>query len=286
MAYNPDDIQNFLTDFQNNHHGTGSRVGAGGQNVSREEAKAARPATVPSLPPQSTSSYQQIPRTFQGPYSSSQYPSTTMTGGDEFDQSAPSEYTVSTVAATPAPNTAVWPGVDIPCEFVGWHSCDVTFGLDNIDAWCQHVAHDHLLGHIPKKLRCWYCDDVQFKSQSTNTAHLHRNLHDRFVHILDHIRYQHKGAHDIRIDWDMLEHLRKHDIIDQDQYNQTYNEWREHVMYPDGRMAEPHQMADIRPSTYVPQSQLARQEREQQVPVVDNRRRDERHNRRERRSRR
>ena len=278
----PHGIEDFLTQHRNNHHSTDNWVG--GQPVSLDETRTGGSATVPYSTPNTTSFSQSMtPRTTytSSDYASnSQYQSTMagVDGGYYQYSSAPSVWSVTDVGST-ASNSD---GVRIPCEFVGWHMCNETFSINDFDGWCSHVTDYHLSGKLPREMLCWFCDE-KFVAESKGRRHLHTNLQNRLVHIIQqHIRNG-AGEHDIRVDWDFLEHLRRHAIISQQQYKDTRDLWRDTVTYPDGNRREVHHMEDIRPSNWTSASEIARHERASQVPVdtrkEDRQRRHEKHHR-------
>lgn len=275
----PHGIEDFLATYRDNHHSTSNW---GVQPISLEETRTGGSATVPYPTPNTTSSSQSItPRT---PYTSSDYTSnsqyqSTMESGDGTYQYsiAPSDYTVSTLTSPAATNT--WNNGTIPCEFVGYGDCPMSFHMDDMENWCQHVVQGHLQNRLPQVMMCWYCNE-QFTSKSTDSKDLNRNLYDRFVHIRQHVQ-EGKGEHDIRVDWYLLEHLHQYNLIPEEDYQRVYHYWRDYVPFPDGIRRKVPVRDDVYPSTYTSPSRTAKQERDSQVPVdtrkEERRRRQEKH---------
>ncbi|KAI3324602.1 hypothetical protein HD806DRAFT_534066 [Xylariaceae sp. AK1471] len=89
----------------------------------------------------------------------------------------------------------------LPCEFVGYGSCDRTFALDEVEPWIEHIVTEHLKDHLPRKAICWFCDDYTFDSKSvgnnrrTNFDNRMWHIHD---HILNDIRTIHNAYHTTR----------------------------------------------------------------------------------------
>ncbi|KAI0601885.1 hypothetical protein F4775DRAFT_358528 [Biscogniauxia sp. FL1348] len=154
----------------------------------------------------------------------------------------------------------------LPCEFVGLTSCNAVFQLHDVRTWIEHII-GHLEGKLPSKVHCWYCDGQVFDAQGRR--HLRANFEDRMQHICNHIRTEHRTAHDIRPDYHMLNHLHHYRLIPEEQYRLA-RDWKE-APRCDG----------IMPPNYIPPPK--QKQRELANRVVSNQDREERQWRREQR---
>ncbi|KAI1397776.1 hypothetical protein F4819DRAFT_63101 [Hypoxylon fuscum] len=158
---------------------------------------------------------------------------------------------------------------DLPCEFVGIGSCDVTFRYEDTEAWIEHIINQHLRNKLPNKALCWYCDDFWFDAKEQTQGDRRMNFQNRMYHIREHIANG-KTANDIRPDFPMLEHLLRHNLISEGRYN----EYRRYNEVPCPRS----QMSHIYPPGYVPPER--QQERERASRVIIDSEKEERRRRR------
>ncbi|KAJ8133554.1 hypothetical protein O1611_g66 [Lasiodiplodia mahajangana] len=118
----------------------------------------------------------------------------------------------------PLDSTALFyttPG-DLPCEFVGYSRCDQTFTLDEIDAWVEHIVSGHLRGHLPAKVRCWFCDEFILDAEHAGGRLL--NFQQRMWHIRGHI-LDGFSVNEMRPDYYFNEHLHCHRLIPEHVYD-------------------------------------------------------------------
>ncbi|KAJ3568489.1 hypothetical protein NPX13_g6408 [Xylaria arbuscula] len=132
--------------------------------------------------------------------------------------SAASTSTEATVMSIPGvDNTFVAPRGGLPCEFVGYGRCDVTFALDDVANWIEHIVSVHLRDKFPKKALCWFCDDIEFDYKSVGDRRI--NFEQRMWHIRDHIIEEGRRAHEIRPDYHLNKHLYENRLIGEEEYN-------------------------------------------------------------------
>ncbi|KAI1117521.1 hypothetical protein F5Y14DRAFT_351383 [Nemania sp. NC0429] len=112
---------------------------------------------------------------------------------------------------------------DLPCEFVGYTRCEESFGLDEFDAWVEHIVSVHLLNLLPKKVICWFCDDEVFDCKRVDRE---TNFRQRMWHIHGHFQRQEFTVNNIRPDHHLNAHLWKKRLIDEGVYiaAQRYDE--------------------------------------------------------------
>ncbi|TGJ87798.1 hypothetical protein E0Z10_g907 [Xylaria hypoxylon] len=100
--------------------------------------------------------------------------------------------------------------VHLPCEFIGYGSCDQIFAIDDVENWIEHTVTEHLEGKLPKQCACWFCDDIMFDSRRTGDSR--ENFNNRMWHIRDHLLYDGKTIHDMRPDHHLNTHLLIHGL--------------------------------------------------------------------------
>ncbi|KAI0391031.1 hypothetical protein F5Y17DRAFT_32164 [Xylariaceae sp. FL0594] len=104
----------------------------------------------------------------------------------------------------------------LPCEFVGYTWCDLTFPLNDPQSWIRHVLDDHLQQRLPRDARCWFCDDIDFTvsdrcDEVTNFTNRMRHIHDHFINGSG-------SVYAIRPDFLMNEHLWRQGLITDESY--------------------------------------------------------------------
>ncbi|RYP55557.1 hypothetical protein DL769_010132 [Monosporascus sp. CRB-8-3] len=57
-------------------------------------------------------------------------------------------------------NQIVATGPYLPCDFVRWSQCIVTFDVDDFYGWVEHVEQYHLGDNFPRKVMCWFCSET------------------------------------------------------------------------------------------------------------------------------
>lgn len=102
------------------------------------------------------------------------------------------------------------------CEFCALKNCNATFRGDDEYAWIEHHIH-HLHNRFPQQVVCWFCDDVPFVSGRTEERY--DNFVVRMQHIRWHIFDEHLTRSDMRPDFHVIQHLRKHNLIDKETFN-------------------------------------------------------------------
>ncbi|KAI0130855.1 hypothetical protein F4814DRAFT_145590 [Daldinia grandis] len=113
---------------------------------------------------------------------------------------------------TPDPRMIV-----LPCELIGF-GCNHAFNFNEVDAWIEHIAANHLHDRLPSKAICWFCDTWHFDSRAPEVRNDRRqNFENRMWHIRDHFA-DGKTTDDIRPDFHMLEHLHRYNIIAEEDY--------------------------------------------------------------------
>ena len=105
----------------------------------------------------------------------------------------------------------------LPCEFVGYSGCEMTFDVDDVHNWIEHIAREHLGDKLPKKAFCWFCDDIKFDSRVVGDRRL--NFEQRMWHIRDHFVEEGRTINSIRPDHHFNTHLRDNGLIGEDTYN-------------------------------------------------------------------
>ncbi|KAH8160320.1 hypothetical protein CIB48_g7928 [Xylaria polymorpha] len=99
---------------------------------------------------------------------------------------------------------------NLPCEFVGYSGCDLTFAIDDVDNWIEHTISDHLKENLPKRVVCWFCGDWIFDYK--NTKDRRKNFENRMWHIRDHF-LDGMTAQDMRPDHHLDMHLQDFGLI-------------------------------------------------------------------------
>ncbi|KAF2995771.1 hypothetical protein E8E14_000554 [Neopestalotiopsis sp. 37M] len=112
----------------------------------------------------------------------------------------------------------------LPCEFVGYASCDQYFYPEEADQWIEHIIVDHLRNHLPSKSACWYCDDHDFDASRDGDRMTH--FRNRLDHIRTHIRDEGLGVDDIRPDYAFIAHIEKLGLIAQPVFQEAQS-WQE-----------------------------------------------------------
>lgn len=109
-------------------------------------------------------------------------------------------------------------GGTLPCEFVGFHGCDQSFALEDVDGWIEHMILEHLESKLPRKACCWFCDRVfDYKETGGNRRN---NFDQRMCHIRDHLAEGMSIQH-MRVDHYMNDHLWDHKLIAPEPYAYT-----------------------------------------------------------------
>lgn len=152
------------------------------------------------------------------------------------------------------------------CEFKTWTGCQRSFVLeeDGMNQWIQHIEDDHLCHNYPSRCLCWFCDDVEFRSEQSIDPRM--NFEARMHHIVDHVL---EGYHfeNRRPDFHFLDHVYSIGLISSEAFALAKGQ-SENVVAPAG----------MHPSGFRP---AARQSRPEAVVYVSNssrrRQRDTRH---------
>ena len=112
----------------------------------------------------------------------------------------------------------------LPCEFVDYSGCEMTFDVNDVSNWIEHIVSEHLNDKLPKKANCWFCDDIEFDSKRVGDRRL--NFEQRMWHIRDHIIEEDRTTNSIRLDPYFYTHLFDNGLIGKDVYNliHTYSE--------------------------------------------------------------
>ncbi|RDA92604.1 hypothetical protein CP533_0910 [Ophiocordyceps camponoti-saundersi (nom. inval.)] len=97
----------------------------------------------------------------------------------------------------------------LPCEFQKLSRCQERFAVEDVDAWIQHIVHDHLGGKLPAYCICWFCDRAEFRAGPDRAENYRR----RMQHIASHIRNEGKTAAEVRWDFHFLDHLHHHGLV-------------------------------------------------------------------------
>ncbi|KAI0414891.1 hypothetical protein F5X98DRAFT_235655 [Xylaria grammica] len=113
------------------------------------------------------------------------YSSTSSYGSSVFSQTSSSS--VSTRMSAPDIDLAVYVAAGLlPCEFVGYGECEVTFSIDDTESWIEHILFHHLHDALPRKVVCWFCNDYIFEAKRTSERR--QNFEDRMYHIREHFK--------------------------------------------------------------------------------------------------
>lgn len=158
----------------------------------------------------------------------------------------------------------------LPCEFVGWAACNVSFELKEFQKWVDHIVEEHLHLKYPKRCICWFCDDVEFiTNESTGTESCQRNFRDRMLHIHGHFTKNDVSLWDIRPDFFFMDHLYNNHLIGKEVYEVGRN------------FSEGPRVKGIHPPHFVPLEILRKQEKISGI-IVDTGREDRNRRRLER----
>ncbi|KAI0102620.1 hypothetical protein GGR51DRAFT_527089 [Nemania sp. FL0031] len=131
-----------------------------------------------------------------------------------------------------APGAPGAPAHFLPCEFVGYKSCDTVFAIDDVESWIEHIISEHLQGKLPRIALCWFCDDITFDSKGSQDRRT--NFVQRMWHIREHILLEGKTVNDVRPDYYFNLHLHDHQILPETFYNlaHRYSEGPKYVEAP------------------------------------------------------
>lgn len=231
----------------------------------RTEPSRAR-SPIPALPPLFPAPRQRLDKGI----SASTTPS--MTFDDEYSLSpryASQAYADSMPATAPSSRSTVLPGNGeyvLPCEFVGYDSCDQYFSLMDADQWMDHIIVDHLQNWLPNKSNCWFCDHIDFDARRDRTDKA-SSFRIRLEHIRSHIRDEGLGIRDVRPDYNFVAHLWRHRLISR----RTYEAAQRWIKDPASNVT------GLIPHDFIPEEQIQREERSQTVVFSKPRERSRRH---------
>ncbi|KAI1781159.1 hypothetical protein F4818DRAFT_436352 [Hypoxylon cercidicola] len=152
----------------------------------------------------------------------------------------------------------------LPCEFVGYGSCDVVFNFDRTEDWIEHIITRHLHDKLPAKTVCWFCDDFPCDAKVTAQGDRRMNFQYRMEHIREHIA-DGKTANDMRPDYHMIEHLHAHRLIT----DRAYNQAKGYSEMPCGSSHTTH----IYPPNYVPPEREKERYHKDKIVIKEDRRR-------------
>ncbi|GAW11806.1 hypothetical protein ANO14919_011580 [Xylariales sp. No.14919] len=112
----------------------------------------------------------------------------------------------------------------LPCEFVGYGECEVTFDIHDTESWIEHIILHHLQDMLPKKLVCWFCNDYTFEAKRTSERR--QNFEDRMYHIREHFLTEERTVNHMQPDYHFNTHLQNSGLISEESYNavRRYNE--------------------------------------------------------------
>ncbi|KAH9908119.1 hypothetical protein F4778DRAFT_463428 [Xylariomycetidae sp. FL2044] len=202
--------------------------------------------------------------------------SSSLAGDSVFSVSwAPSTASTSYTAASTATFSTVQDGVGIaaagggqpvlPCELAGF-GCEATFHHEDTGNWIDHITAGHMYDKLPKKAVCWFCDDEfdEDRYGDRRTAFEYRLLHVR-EHIID----GGLTVDNMRADFHLLEHLRRHRLI----ADSTY-----HLYRRIGTEQRPPGTMELYAPGQKPPERMLQEERDSQV--IHDLQKEERHRRR------
>ncbi|KAI0178421.1 hypothetical protein BJ166DRAFT_50598 [Pestalotiopsis sp. NC0098] len=186
-----------------------------------------------------------------------------------YPSSSYTEYADSMPTSAPSLRSTVLPGNSeyvLPCEFIGYDSCDQYFYPVDADQWMNHIIVDHLQEKLPNKSNCWFCDNKDFDARRDRTDKA-SSFRNRLDHIRIHIQDERLGIRNMRPDYDFVAHLWKRGLIRRRVY-EAAQRWREGpVSHVEG----------IVPHDFIPEEQIQREEQSQKVVVSDPRERGKSH---------
>lgn len=111
----------------------------------------------------------------------------------------------------------------LPCEFRVWSSCAARFALDQVEAWIDHAAVQHLDGLYPATSICWFCDEVSFTAPSRRRVDRSLAYRERMHHIAGHFRDGMTAA-GMRPDFYFLDHVYDCGLIDEAAFERARQE--------------------------------------------------------------
>lgn len=261
----PQHTEAFLSDPGYYHHS----VPALGVQTQSYDGSMSHPVTVPRYLPSNTSY-----TSSEGFGTSGNSYSCTSVDNDSVFEAAPSMYSQSSNPTTIFENRSSVgnPVRELPCDFVGWGTCNRSFPLRRRDDWLAHVR-SHLKNEYPRKVMCWFCSEL-FDAGSQDSRRRRENFERRMNHIYRHISEElvDPNPDDIRPDWYYAEHLYKHHLITVETYNQA-KAWRDSVQYPNGSVSLVHEMSGIHHPSFVPPSREAQRYSNAEVIIAGDRER-------------
>ncbi|RYO92722.1 hypothetical protein DL766_003452 [Monosporascus sp. MC13-8B] len=209
-------------------------------------------------------------------YDSAASPTRSSVASDGYEHSYVSTRSEASTSLTSVPTVASEYGLALgqnaatgpylPCDFVGWGSCNEIFDVDNLHDWFEHVEEYHLGDNFPRKVMCWFCPKTFKVSKSASKDERRINFWNRLQHIQKHIKGGAKDENDIRVDFDYAEHLYSAKLITEEVYRLA-RKATDRISYPDGSRSWVPYIRDIYPPSFVPQERLLEQERAKQVKV-------------------
>lgn len=114
----------------------------------------------------------------------------------------------------------------LPCEFVGYSGCKVTFHPEEMSAWVEHISQ-HLCHELPTKCVCWFCDDFEFDAEKHGCERdKYANFFERMEHIRSHIVDDRYEISQIRPDFHFLALLKEKHLVTDKMY-QAATAWDE-----------------------------------------------------------
>ncbi|KAI0445578.1 hypothetical protein F4803DRAFT_135803 [Xylaria telfairii] len=170
-----------------------------------------------------------------------------------------SAMSTSTSISVPDTHTAQFAPNNLPCEFVGYSSCDQTFAMDDVENWIEHIISEHLQEKLPKRVVCWFCDEWIFDYKTVGDRRV--NFENRMWHIRDHF-LDGMTAHRMRPDHHLNAHLQSFGLIPEHAYHVV----RRYAEVPQGNWILPH---DSYPAEW--EDKNARGEREYNSPLEEQR---------------
>ncbi|KAI1809638.1 hypothetical protein GGS20DRAFT_271240 [Poronia punctata] len=108
----------------------------------------------------------------------------------------------------------------LPCEFVGYTGCDMTFSLVDVDGWIEHIITDHLRNILPRKVFCWFCDSYIFDAMTCDLDY-RQNFDNRMWHIRDHFMDYSGSVEGMRVDHHLNEHLNTYNLVEKSVYHRV-----------------------------------------------------------------
>lgn len=118
----------------------------------------------------------------------------------------------------------------------------MTYNPGQEDEWIDHIAVTHMHNKIPRKSVCWYCDDIEFDSNTDDMSERLVCFRQRMTHIGQHLMAGVGLQRPIRPDFALVRHLCDEGLCDE-------SRWTLAMEFDENPYRLPKDLQDCSPST-------------------------------------